>query len=222
MSATRSDHFARRRLLAGCAALAAGGGLAYGLAITSPGRAGTVSQLTQVVTAGSGAFSKTVTQVVAVEPPGITGVNTLAAPPAAPAQMLAGTAEVPVSPSVLSYTNGWSVSDGPVQMSVFAGSDASDPTTGLLVMVTNNLGDQSTQVVRLAGAGAVTITGSTPGTTTASSPTPPGETPAAVSAEKVAPSARPEARAETGKLQFTSANGTTGSLDLQTATASTS
>jgi hypothetical protein len=221
MSTIRIDHFVRRRLLAGCAALAAGGGLAYGLTVTSAGRAGTVSQLTHVVTAGSGAFSKTVTQVVTVEAPGVTGVNSLAAPPAAPAQMLAGTAEVPISPSVLSYTNGWTVSDGPVQMSVFAGSEASNPATGLLVITTNNLGDQSTRVVKLAGVGAVTITGSTPGTTTAASVAPPNQTRAAVNAEKVAPAARPQSFAETGKLKFTSASGTSGSLNLQTATAST-
>lgn len=222
MKTLRNYPRARRPVLAGCAALAAGAALAYGLTATTTGDAGTSSQMTQVLTAGSGSLAKTVTQVLTVETPGLTGVTALAAPPAAPAQMVPASAEIPVSPSLLSYTNGWTVSDGPVQMSVFAGSDASNPSTGMLVTITNNLGDQSTKVVKLAGTGALTISGALPSTKTAAMAPPSPQTPPEAKAEQVPPSAQSEARAENGTLRFTSASGATGLLHLQTATASTS
>lgn len=216
----QSHRPARSRLLAGCAALATGAALAYGLSDASSGRAGAPSQVIQVMTAGSGAYAKTVTQVQTTQAPGITGVNSLAAPPPAPAQMLSPAAEIPVSPTLLRYTNGWTVSDGPVQMSVYAGSEPSDPSTGVLVTITNNLGSQSTKVVKLAGTGAVTITAATSATRTATATTPTPTTRATTRAEQLPASALPEARAEAGTLQFTSASGRTGSLNLQTVTAS--
>lgn len=201
----------RRFLLSAAAALAAGSGLAYGLATSAIGEAGTPSQLTQTISSGTGAFSKTVTRVVTISQPGIAGVNSLQAPPAEPAASIPPNTQVPVAPTILNYTNGWSVSDGPVEVSVYAGSDATSPSTGMLVVMTDDLGRQRVKMLRLAGAGALTITGATSGSDAATTDTGPNGQTVTVPSE-----AAPEAKAETGSLQFSRTDGGSGSLDLKT------
>jgi hypothetical protein len=108
-----------------------------------------------------------------------------------PAHILPPEAPIPISPSFISVTNAWLVSDGRTLAAVYAGEAGNDPTVGRFAVVRQNLlfGLQTCWAVDVGRTGKVTITKALEGTTV-------------------------ERSAQRGRIEYASAGGETGVLDL--------
>jgi hypothetical protein len=128
-----------------------------------------------VVRAGVAPHSKVVTRSVALQAPGIAGVNSTASGPVVAPGILPPATPVPVSPTLISVNNSWLVADGSELVAVYAGSSTTNASTGRFVIVRQSFpaASQQVTVVDVAGSGALTIV-SGPGVGVASqvSPTP--------------------------------------------------
>jgi hypothetical protein len=113
-----------------------------------------------------------------------------------PAKILSSNVPVPISPSIISETNGWLVSDGFNLVAVYAGSKGDDPTQGRVVIVRQDLraGNQTVQIVDAGQTGPLAVTSSAP-------------TGPAV-----------ETSAQTGSLTLSTSRGATVTLNLSTNT----
>jgi len=105
--------------------------------------------------------------------------------------MLGADVPVPISPVLLRTTNGWVTSDGQTLTAVYAGAAGNDSSTGRFVVVRQdlNVGEHTVDSVDVGSTGAITITSAPLGSSV-------------------------ETSAQIGQLQFSSARGWTGSIDL--------
>jgi hypothetical protein len=112
-----------------------------------------------------------------------------------PARFVKGVSEVPISPVVLRFTNGWLVSNGRILVGVYAGAAGDDPSEGRLVVLRQNvqMGSQKISILNVPGAGALTII-------------------------KVPAGIKAETGAERGRLSFKSIHGVQGALYLRSDT----
>jgi hypothetical protein len=110
-----------------------------------------------------------------------------------PGQMLSANTPVPLSPELIDVQNGWLTSDGKTLVAVYAGAAGTDPEKGRFVIVRQDLaaGRQTTNVVDVPGAGAVSITNAPTG--------------AAI-----------ETTGQRGRIGFHGSHGSSGTLDLVT------
>jgi len=108
-----------------------------------------------------------------------------------PAKVLGSEVPVPIPPTLLRTTNGWVAGDGHNLTAVYAGAAGHDSIVGRFVVVRQDLdvGEQSVDSVDVGETGAVTITSAPLG--------------AAV-----------ETSAQTATIAFSSADGSSGTLDL--------
>jgi len=81
--------------------------------------------------------------------------------PIAPVQarLINNKSEIPVSPGMLTFTNGWFVNNGKTLVAIYAGAAGNNPSDGRLVILRQNelLGTQTLRIVNVPGAGALTI-----------------------------------------------------------------
>jgi hypothetical protein len=125
-------------------AVAAGGGLALATVRTPADKSAALARLVAVATTDS-----------STEPAPVPDAQ----PQPIPGRMLGPDVPVPVSPSVLQARNGWLVSDGRTLVAVYAGAAGSDPSSGRVVIVRQDLvaGRQTIRVVDTGSTGALTI-----------------------------------------------------------------
>jgi hypothetical protein len=167
-------HVSRDRLVQLCLGVVAASIAAAAIAV-AVGAGAPVKRQVMVVRVGAAQHSKVVTRSVALQAPGIAGVNSAVPGPVVAPGILPPAAPVPVSPTLIAVRNSWVVADGSELVAVYAGSSAANAGTGRFVIV-RQVFPQATQqvnVVDVAGSGALTIV-SGPGVGVASqvSPTP--------------------------------------------------
>ena len=75
------------------------------------------------------------------------------------ARLINNKSEIPVSPGMLTFTNGWFVNNGKTLVAIYAGAAGNNPSDGRLVILRQNelLGTQTLRIVNVSGAGALTI-----------------------------------------------------------------
>jgi hypothetical protein len=135
------------RLLSALAVLGLGAGLAVAAAGGVPGVGGKSAALARLASVAT------------------TDSNTSLAPVprfaahAIPARLLGPDSPVPVAPSLLRVRNGWLVSDGRTLVAVYAGAAGSNPGTGRVVIVRQDLvaGKQTVETLDAGATGALTI-----------------------------------------------------------------